>query len=102
MTKEENLRENALRGLSIPLSQVSETAAQQSIGLYSPGAIQALGLSERSTSEQRVAAAEATLSYQREQALRTALEMMRGTPLATDWDSHVAAARAYVAFLTEG
>lgn len=42
------------------------------------------------------------LNYLREHALRVALEMSRGTAQATDWSSHVTAARTYMTFLLEG
>ena len=74
-------------------------AEKQNIAL---GALGGTSVNEEYIGENLARQAEYTMLQVRERALLTAIELVKGTPLAADCDAVTKAARAFLAFIKEG
>jgi hypothetical protein len=76
-----------------------EMHARQNIAL---GALGGTSVNEESLREGLTRQAEYAMHQVRERALLTAIELVKGTPLAADCDAVTKVARAFLAFIKDG
>ncbi len=69
---------------------------------YASGALGSAPVNDEYMRESMARQAEYDAQQTRERALMTAIELVRGTPLATDWDAVTKAARSFLAFIKDG
>ena len=95
---------NYEQGLPDPAEYLAKMHAREmhSRQNIASGALGSTSVNEEHMYESLARQAEYTVHQVRERALLTAIELVKGTPLAADCDAVTKAARAFLAFIKDG